>query len=216
MNEWISGSLCADRGNLYIANGGVVAPAFWDGEACRVLQKAFPEHEVISSHRARYRKWSEREICWGPLRWWSDRRRFFFAGGDGGGREGDRSGRRERALHPVSALGEPTVRRGSCGLPLLTLAISVTHQTQRLQRSSLCVTDTFAAGQLMDSFLPLVTSWWKKQIANKCDHLWRWRQQLFHLFAAGFHRRTRHYRLWPSTIFSLDAVLAFISISSCC
>lgn len=42
--------LAASYVNLYIANGGIVAPAFgdekWDKEARQVLQKAFPEHEV--------------------------------------------------------------------------------------------------------------------------------------------------------------------------
>jgi agmatine deiminase len=42
--------LAASYVNFYIANGGIVAPAFgdekWDKEACQVLQKAFPEHEV--------------------------------------------------------------------------------------------------------------------------------------------------------------------------
>ncbi|KAI4990840.1 hypothetical protein ZWY2020_039211 [Hordeum vulgare] len=36
--------------NFYIANGGVVAPAFgdrWDEEARKVLEKVFPKHEVV-------------------------------------------------------------------------------------------------------------------------------------------------------------------------
>mgnify|MGYP003701926739 CR=1 FL=1 len=42
--------MAASYVNFYIANGGIVAPAFgdkWDEEACAVLQKAFPDHEVI-------------------------------------------------------------------------------------------------------------------------------------------------------------------------
>lgn len=41
--------LAASYVNFYMANGGVVAPAFgdeWDEEARSVLEKAFPEHEV--------------------------------------------------------------------------------------------------------------------------------------------------------------------------
>lgn len=36
--------------NFYIANGGIIAPAFgdrWDEEARKVLEKAFPNHEVV-------------------------------------------------------------------------------------------------------------------------------------------------------------------------
>uniref|UniRef100_A0A453KPX7 Agmatine deiminase n=1 Tax=Aegilops tauschii subsp. strangulata TaxID=200361 RepID=A0A453KPX7_AEGTS len=36
--------------NFYIANGGVVAPAFgdkWDEEARKILEKVFPKHEVV-------------------------------------------------------------------------------------------------------------------------------------------------------------------------
>ncbi|PUZ47549.1 hypothetical protein GQ55_7G174500 [Panicum hallii var. hallii] len=43
--------LAASYVNFYVANGGVVAPAFgddkWDKEAYAVLQKAFPDHEVV-------------------------------------------------------------------------------------------------------------------------------------------------------------------------
>lgn len=43
--------LAASYVNFYIANGGIVAPSFgdnkWDKEAYAVLQKAFPDHEVV-------------------------------------------------------------------------------------------------------------------------------------------------------------------------
>ncbi|GJN27334.1 hypothetical protein PR202_gb15349 [Eleusine coracana subsp. coracana] len=49
--------LAASYVNFYIANGGIIAPAFgdgkWDKEACQVLQKAFPEHEVVMVQGAR-------------------------------------------------------------------------------------------------------------------------------------------------------------------
>lgn len=48
--------LAASYVNFYIANGGIVAPAFgdkWDEEACAVLQKAFPDHEVVMVEGAR-------------------------------------------------------------------------------------------------------------------------------------------------------------------
>jgi agmatine deiminase len=42
--------LAASYVNFYIANGGIVVPSFgdnyWDEEAYKVLQKAFPDHEV--------------------------------------------------------------------------------------------------------------------------------------------------------------------------
>jgi len=45
--------LAASYVNFYVANGGVVAPAFgddrWDKEACAVLRKAFPDHEVVKT-----------------------------------------------------------------------------------------------------------------------------------------------------------------------
>ena len=47
--------------NLYVANGGVVAPAFGDGkrdgEARAVLQKAFPDREVTTVVSAATRFW---------------------------------------------------------------------------------------------------------------------------------------------------------------
>ncbi|CAL5026999.1 unnamed protein product [Urochloa decumbens] len=49
--------LAASYVNFYIANGGIVAPAFgdkqWDEEACAVLQKAFPDREVVMVEGAR-------------------------------------------------------------------------------------------------------------------------------------------------------------------
>lgn len=49
--------LAASYVNFYVANGGVVAPAFgddrWDKEAYAVLQKAFPDHEVVMVEGAR-------------------------------------------------------------------------------------------------------------------------------------------------------------------
>lgn len=48
--------MAASYVNFYIANGGIVAPAFgdkWDEEACAVLQKAFPDHEVVMVEGAR-------------------------------------------------------------------------------------------------------------------------------------------------------------------
>jgi len=43
--------LAASYVNFYIANGGIIAPSFgdnkWDKEAHAVLQKAFPDHEVV-------------------------------------------------------------------------------------------------------------------------------------------------------------------------
>jgi len=42
--------LAASYVNFYIANGGIIAPSFgdrWDEEAYAVLQKAFPDHEVV-------------------------------------------------------------------------------------------------------------------------------------------------------------------------
>jgi len=49
--------LAASYVNFYVANGGVVAPAFgddrWDKEACAVLRKAFPDHEVVMVEGAR-------------------------------------------------------------------------------------------------------------------------------------------------------------------
>uniref|UniRef100_A0A0D9W5Z3 Agmatine deiminase n=1 Tax=Leersia perrieri TaxID=77586 RepID=A0A0D9W5Z3_9ORYZ len=48
--------LAASYVNFYIANGGIVAPAFgdkWDEEARAVLQKAFPDHEVVMVEGAR-------------------------------------------------------------------------------------------------------------------------------------------------------------------
>lgn len=42
--------LAASYVNFYIANGGIVAPAFgdekWDKEAFNVLSSAFPDHKV--------------------------------------------------------------------------------------------------------------------------------------------------------------------------
>jgi len=42
--------LAASYVNFYIANGGIIAPAFgdekWDKEAFRVLSSAFPDHKV--------------------------------------------------------------------------------------------------------------------------------------------------------------------------
>ncbi|KAK3141988.1 hypothetical protein QOZ80_4BG0340720 [Eleusine coracana subsp. coracana] len=49
--------LAASYVDFYIANGGIIAPAFGDDkrdkEACQVLQKAFPEHEVVMVEGAR-------------------------------------------------------------------------------------------------------------------------------------------------------------------
>ncbi|OAY85778.1 Agmatine deiminase [Ananas comosus] len=48
--------LAASYVNFYIANGGIVAPAFgdkWDGEAYDVLRKLFPDHEVVMVKGAR-------------------------------------------------------------------------------------------------------------------------------------------------------------------
>ncbi|CAL5031575.1 unnamed protein product [Urochloa decumbens] len=49
--------LAASYVNFYIANGGIVAPAFgdkqWDDEAYAVLQKAFPDREVVMVEGAR-------------------------------------------------------------------------------------------------------------------------------------------------------------------
>ncbi|CAN6268162.1 unnamed protein product [Urochloa humidicola] len=48
--------LAASYVNFYIANGGIVAPAFddkWDNEAHAVLQKAFPDREVVMVEGAR-------------------------------------------------------------------------------------------------------------------------------------------------------------------
>uniref|UniRef100_A0A1D1YST1 Agmatine deiminase n=1 Tax=Anthurium amnicola TaxID=1678845 RepID=A0A1D1YST1_9ARAE len=54
--------LAASYINFYIANGGIIAPAFgdkkWDGEALRVLSMAFPNHKVVMIKTAR-------EICLG-------------------------------------------------------------------------------------------------------------------------------------------------------
>lgn len=52
--------LAASYVNFYIANGGIIAPAFgdekWDAEAFSVLSSAFPDHKVLLIQRAR-------EIC---------------------------------------------------------------------------------------------------------------------------------------------------------
>ncbi|XP_078439593.1 porphyromonas-type peptidyl-arginine deiminase family protein [Wolffia australiana] len=49
--------LAASYINFYIANGGVIAPAFgdkkWDDDAFRVLSATFPEHEVVMVKTAR-------------------------------------------------------------------------------------------------------------------------------------------------------------------
>lgn len=49
--------LAASYVNFYIANGGIIAPSFgdnkWDKEAHAVLQKAFPDHEVVMVEGAR-------------------------------------------------------------------------------------------------------------------------------------------------------------------
>ncbi|OVA12521.1 Peptidyl-arginine deiminase [Macleaya cordata] len=49
--------LAASYVNFYIANGGIIAPAFgdekWDTEAFRVLSSAFPDHEVVMIKGAR-------------------------------------------------------------------------------------------------------------------------------------------------------------------
>ncbi|KAL6650874.1 hypothetical protein ACP70R_009799 [Stipagrostis hirtigluma subsp. patula] len=49
--------LAASYVNFYIANRGIIAPAFgdnkWDEEARKVLQKAFPDHEVVMVEGAR-------------------------------------------------------------------------------------------------------------------------------------------------------------------
>ncbi|XP_062185725.1 agmatine deiminase [Phragmites australis] len=48
--------LAASYVNFYIANGGIIAPAFgdkWDKEAREVLRKAFPDHEVVMVEGAR-------------------------------------------------------------------------------------------------------------------------------------------------------------------
>ncbi|CAL9130011.1 unnamed protein product [Musa textilis] len=54
--------LAASYVNFYIANGGIVAPAFgdekWDQQAYHVLTSAFPNHEVVMIQGAR-------EICLG-------------------------------------------------------------------------------------------------------------------------------------------------------
>ncbi|KAK9114600.1 hypothetical protein Syun_021397 [Stephania yunnanensis] len=54
--------LAASYVNFYIANGGIIAPAFgdekWDNEAKNVLSSAFPNHEVVMIKGAR-------EICLG-------------------------------------------------------------------------------------------------------------------------------------------------------
>ncbi|XP_010257845.1 PREDICTED: agmatine deiminase [Nelumbo nucifera] len=54
--------LAASYVNFYIANGGIIAPAFgdkkWDEEAYRVLSLAFPDHEIVMIKNAR-------EICLG-------------------------------------------------------------------------------------------------------------------------------------------------------
>ncbi|ONK79387.1 uncharacterized protein A4U43_C01F5840 [Asparagus officinalis] len=54
--------LAASYVNFYIANGGIIAPAFgdekWDKEAFHVLSSAFPEHKVVMIQTAR-------EICLG-------------------------------------------------------------------------------------------------------------------------------------------------------
>jgi agmatine/peptidylarginine deiminase len=51
--------LAASYVNFYIANGGIVAPAFGDEkrdkEACQVLQKAFPGHGVSPPSRKQLR-----------------------------------------------------------------------------------------------------------------------------------------------------------------
>lgn len=52
--------LAASYVNFFIANGGIIAPAFgdekWDTEAKRVLTLAFPNHEIVMVEGAR-------EIC---------------------------------------------------------------------------------------------------------------------------------------------------------
>ncbi|KAJ6807013.1 agmatine deiminase [Iris pallida] len=49
--------LAASYVNFYIANGGIIAPAFgdekWDNEAFRVLSSAFPSHKVVMVPGAR-------------------------------------------------------------------------------------------------------------------------------------------------------------------
>ncbi|XP_039130604.1 agmatine deiminase-like isoform X1 [Dioscorea cayenensis subsp. rotundata] len=54
--------LAASYVNFYIANGGIIAPAFgdekWDKEAYQVLSSVFPDHEVVMIDSAR-------EICLG-------------------------------------------------------------------------------------------------------------------------------------------------------
>uniref|UniRef100_A0A0A9D6V6 Agmatine deiminase n=1 Tax=Arundo donax TaxID=35708 RepID=A0A0A9D6V6_ARUDO len=48
--------LAASYVNFYVANGGIIAPAFgdkWDKEACEVLKKAFPDREVVMVEGAR-------------------------------------------------------------------------------------------------------------------------------------------------------------------
>ncbi|XP_020586394.1 agmatine deiminase [Phalaenopsis equestris] len=54
--------LAASYINFYIANGGIIAPAFddekWDKEAFHVLSSAFPDHKVVMIQGAR-------EICLG-------------------------------------------------------------------------------------------------------------------------------------------------------
>ncbi|MQL73139.1 hypothetical protein Taro_005497 [Colocasia esculenta] len=54
--------LAASYINFYIANGGIIAPAFgdekWDNEAFCVLSMAFPDHKVVMIKTAR-------EICLG-------------------------------------------------------------------------------------------------------------------------------------------------------
>ncbi|XP_010905762.1 agmatine deiminase [Elaeis guineensis] len=54
--------LAASYVNFYIANGGIIAPAFgdekWDQEAYNVLKSAFPSHKVVMIQDAR-------EICLG-------------------------------------------------------------------------------------------------------------------------------------------------------
>jgi len=61
--------LAASYVNFYVANGGVVAPAFgddrWDKEAYAVLQKAFPDHEVVKKPSlAAHRTSFICVVCW--------------------------------------------------------------------------------------------------------------------------------------------------------
>lgn len=118
--------LAASYVNFYIANGGIITPAFgddkWDKEACAVLQKAFPDHEVnlkIFTVHSAFDLQNVREALvscreWIPLEFelgLRDESRDLVgsAGGDGRRRAGDRAGRRKHPLHHAAGARAPVV-----------------------------------------------------------------------------------------------------------